>query len=607
MAAGGGNAFDSFFVALGFDVDTSKLDEFKAKTHELRNTILEFGAIAAGAAAGLGLLVHGVAQSMGELYEFAELNEVTAKSVAGLARAGLDYGITLDAVKSSIQGVNSIIGQAALGIGRGAKIFEKLGFKAKDANGNVKDVYEVLGEVADRMQKMSRQEQIAMATKLGIDPSFIKMLKDGSVNLAKLREEAELYNPFKEADYKLARDVNVLFIKAKASLGTFTKMLGVSLLPIAKQVLTTYLEWFKATRKATSGAVISALQAVSAVLGTLWDWLVRIVVGFKGLYDALVQNTVVVYAAAFALGVFVSIKVFDFLNKVAGAFVGLTTRIAAFNVTALIIPAIIGAIAIAIGLLIDDYLNWKEGNDSVIGGLVQKFPMLLQFITALEKGVGKFVDLFLTEWKKIEPAVMKLVSTIWQLVSLVAEILWPVIKTIFTGWVVLLSLVLPIISTIIIFIADLLVSAILFLIDVAQTLLNVFVTVFQGIKYGIDFIVGAFDYAANKVQDFIKMISGAIEKVGAFFGMQGGQVDFNATADSINAGGASSGPGASGGVIGSAGSSTTNTTSTQTTQITGTQITVNSPDPLKAGEMVKKELDDMNKRATRNGQSGVGL
>ena len=48
-------------------------------------------------------------------------------------------------------------------------------------------------------------------------------------------------------------------------------------------------------------------------------------------------------------------------------------------------------------------------------------------------------------------------------------------------------------------------------------------------------------------------------------------------------------------------------TVTQTTQITGTTIQINSPDPAKAGEAVRQELDRMNKQAVRNGQTAVAL
>ena len=72
------NILESFFVALGFQVDTSGLEEMKKKTEELRDSALKVGAVFTGAAAGIGLLVQGVASSMGDL-------DIAAVTTAGEA------------------------------------------------------------------------------------------------------------------------------------------------------------------------------------------------------------------------------------------------------------------------------------------------------------------------------------------------------------------------------------------------------------------------------------------------------------------------------------------------------------------------------------------
>ena len=46
---------------------------------------------------------------------------------------------------------------------------------------------------------------------------------------------------------------------------------------------------------------------------------------------------------------------------------------------------------------------------------------------------------------------------------------------------------------------------------------------------------------------------------------------------------------------------------TQSTTVNVPQIVVNSPDPAKAGQSVREELERMNRQTTRNGQSAVLL
>lgn len=650
-----GNILESFFVSLGFEIDNSKLDEFKKKTEELRESVLKVGAIFTGAAAGIGLLVEGVAHSMGDLYSFAELNEVTAKSVAALGKIATENDGSLEGMKSTIQSLNKTIGEAAIGIGRGAMTFEKLNLSAKRADGTVKTVDDILAEVADKMQGLSRQEQIAMAEKLGIDPQFVKVLEKGSENLAKLREEAELMNPFTERDYELADQVDKLFIKAKATLGTFTKMLGVSLLPQVKEVLTNYMEWFKASRKATSGVFVTALQAISGAIGTVWDWVMRLVSGLKEAFRWLTQFKVVTYAAAAALGVFISVQAYEFITKLGAAIKLATVRMASFNATALIIPAIIGAIILALGLLIDDYANWKEGNDSVIGDLVEQFPALLEIIKTVEDGVGAFIGFWLEQWETLKEPLSSLAVAIWGLVKMVVSALWPAVKMIFTGWAYLMAAIIPVVATLIEWLAGFLVGAIGKVVQALTWIVEAATTVFQGVvavvqfaieaivayftwwwqtvtaiyetivgligkvvdavmggvKGAVDWVMGVIDAAKQKVMGFVDSVVGAIGKVGELLGLTNDaskvKVAVSSGSDAPAAASANNSLNASGGVIGTAGSNTTTSTVTNTTQVTGTTINVNSPDPAKAGEAVRQELEKMNKQTTRNGQSAVAL
>lgn len=607
------NIIESFFVSLGFEVNTEKLDEFKKRTEELRESATTLGALFTGAAAGIGLLVQGVAASMGDIASFAELNDVSARSVAALGKIAAENDGSLEGMKSTIQSLNKTIGEAAIGVGRGAMTFEKLGLNAKKADGSVKTVDDLLAEVADKMQGLSRQEQIAMAEKLGIDPQFVKVLEKGSANLAKLREEAELLNPFTEEDYQLADQVDKLFLKAKATLGTFTKMLGVSLLPTVKEVLQNYLEWFKASRKATSDVIIRGLQLISGLIGTIWDWVVRLVSGLKGAYEWLSQFKAATYAAAAAIGVLIAYQTGVFFKNLWASIKLATAALRTFIATGAVAAAplvLIGALVAAVALLIDSYVNWKEGNESFIGDMIKQFPWLLGVIHGLEQAVGALVDFWLTQFDTLKGPLSELGAAVWKLVSTLAELLWPVVKMIFTGWAYIMAAVIPIVATLIGWIAEALVGAIVAVIEAGAWLANAFTAVFNGIKAGIDFVIDVFETAKQKVMGFIDMVMGAIGKVGQLLGLTD---DASKVKVAVSSGGAAQASAnnslnAAGGVIGSAGSNTSNTsTVTQTTQITGTTIQINSPDPAKAGEAVRQELDRMNKQATRNGQSAVAL
>ena len=130
------------------------------------------------------------AGALDELGDFAEANGTTAAAVSQLGYAAQLSGSDMDAVKSTISGLNSKIGEAALGVGRGGKMFAKFGINVKDASGKVKDTTSILEEIAGKMQGLSNQEAIAMANKLGIDSSLVPLLLKGKEGIAALTAEA---------------------------------------------------------------------------------------------------------------------------------------------------------------------------------------------------------------------------------------------------------------------------------------------------------------------------------------------------------------------------------------------------------------------------------
>ncbi len=691
------SVIDSLLVGLGFEIDNSKLDEFHKKIGETKKLMLEMGAVATGAAVGIGLLVGKVAEGMGEIHSFAELNELTSRQVAALGKIAVENDGSFEGMKSTIQSLNKVIGEASLGIGRGAMTFEKLKLSAKNADGSVKSFDQILDDVADKMVGLSRQEQIAMAEKLGIDPQFVKVLEKGSAELGRLREEAEAFNPFTNEQYRLADQVDKLFIKAKSTLGVFTKQIAVGLMPVVRDALKAYLEWFKAARKATDGVFAKAMEAFTSVVARLFTWLMRLVTALTSVASWVAHNRAAAILAAAAFAAFLSIKTYNATLLIASGLEKIFLNLLKVNATAMVIPAIIGAVILAIGLLIDDWMAFKEGGDSVIGELVKQFPELLDVINAIEGAVKSVGDFFVEQWNALGPEVMELGVAIFGLVKVLAQVLWPVVKQIFTGWGYLLAFLLPYVIKTLALIIEGWTSLIGWLIEGAKMVVEGWTLIFgalgdlfdwigsswadmvagildsatavfgaltaagewlggnlfeifaaisdawDGVTGGIksafsgaiDWVLGLVDQAKKQVLGFLDSVTGTISKVAGMLGLSAtvaiaaapsmqppaAQIagDSQGQTRSAPAGSAAqlmaqqanAGPlETPGGIIGKAGDisnqQTSTTTTTQQTQITA-PITVYSSDPERAGESVRKELDRVNKTATRNGESAVKL
>lgn len=616
------NVIDSFLIALGFQTDTSGAEDYKKSLESVEKTLATVAGVATAAAGLIGWAVHKAAQSMGEIWDFAELNEISARSVQALIKVGEENDVTMEGMKSTIQGLNKVIGEAALGVGRGAMTFEKLGLSAKKADGSVKNVDDMLGEVADKMQGMSRQEQLALGMKLGIDPQFVKTLAQGSENLAKLREEAEAFNPFKEEDYELADKVDKLFIKASKSVGVFAKQVAVSLFPVIKQMLEGYLSWFKEFRKGGSEMFSKALKAIVAVLQTLWEWVVRVVTVIKDIIHWFTKFEIVTWAAYAALLAFVSIKTYNFVQSLISGLIGLTRTMLGFNAAALIWPAIIGAIILAVALLIDEFVNFKEGNESFLGDMVKEYPQLLGVINAISDGVSAVIDWLGQLFEQIKEPLMALGGALINLFMA----LWPVVKFVFTVIGAVIMAVYPIVLWLATQIVNLIAWAIELAVSIITGLVNAFTWVVNAITGILNFLVGiftgaweaiksgftaVFDWMAQKFDAIVGKVKDAVSWVGNLIGLSDTAAVKVAAANAGNAGSVGYSPSsatpASGPLGVAAGPVSSSSTVTQSTTVNVPQIVVNSPDPAKAGQSVREELERMNRQTTRNGQSAVLL
>jgi hypothetical protein len=453
--------------------------------------------------------------------------------------------------------------------------------------------------------------------------------------------------------------------RTRFMLGALGKYIAVGFMPQVTAVLDGFRDgWWP--QKIIKSGVGNALKVVTAIIGTMWDWacasptvcLAR---------EVAVRLQGVAYAAAAAAALFASVQVFAFVQNLIGAIRALTGAFAAFNATALLIPAIIGAIILALGLLIDDYVNWKEGNESVIGDLIEQFPWLLDIIQTIEQAVGSLIDFWLAQWDTLKGPLGDLGGALWRLISVLADLLWPVVKMIFTGWGYIMAAVIPIVAPLIEWLAGFLVGAIQFVVEALPWIVQAAATVFQGVvavvqfaidaivayftwwaqtvaaiyefivgvvgkvvdtvmggvKGAVEWVMGLIDTAKQKVMGFIDSVAGAIGKVGQLLGLTNDASDVDvkvsrtaqaaAQAPAMQPATAAQAPAAPspltapGGVVGRAGNSVSNTSAvTQTTTITA-PITINSPDPAKAGESVRQELGRLNKQAVRNGQTAVAL
>lgn len=610
-----GTSIEDFFVALGFEVDSSDLKTFKKDIEGAKDAMMSVVKGAAVAAGAIGLFVTSIAAATDELGDFAEVEQVGVDIISEYGHAAQLMGADLNAVKSSISGVNKVVGEASLGIGRGAKTFEKLGMSAKNADGTVKGFDDIITEVAAKMEGLSRQESIAMAEKLGIDRKLIPLLTSGAEKIAELRAEARAFGAITKKDaqisgaYMDSLDRTVFMVKGLA------RGIAVELMPAMTLMMDGMRKWFLANREIILSKVNQFLKIVVALLGVFWDYTMRVVTALMELVEWLTTTNTGLGIMAFALGVIVKMAAYRFFGMLASGVRLAASMLTVFNVAALITSALVGAIIIALVLLIDEFINFKEGNESFIGDLIKEYPQLLGVINMVADAVIAVWTYLQGLWRQMGPAVAELLTAFMNL----AVALGPVLALLWEAFKLIVSFLVPIflwLARVILEAFAGTISDIVYLVSGAikgvaaglEFIAGMFTTVFGGIR---DFVAGVFDTLFGVVDRFIGGVRKAVEVVGNLLGMNSSTIQqglgggFDAMG---NATGASSGAFEPTGGIGVAAgpTNTTSTTITNAPQITA-PITIQSNDPATAGKSVADHLTKTYRDSIRNNQSAVAL
>jgi hypothetical protein len=614
---------DSFFVALGFENDDTNAEKYEGSLKSLRESALGLIGVFVGAAAAVGGLAISAAESLGAIQDFAELNDVSAAEIHGLSIAGKEYDLTLQGVESTYQGLNVSIGQAALHLGRAGQVFQRVGLQAKNADGSVKSVREVLGDVADKMQDMNAGERLALASRLGIDANFTKILKEGRDAFDDWADSAK--SPFNDKQFEQAERIDKLWLKASATFKSLATVIGVALFPAVEDLLRTFLAWWKTAKPEVVQKLTEFFSGLAKVVFTVGSYLFGILAWGYKVVEWLAKMRIVGDAVRVIFAAWVAFKIGGMFTQLVTAIWSAVTAMGAFNVTAMLIPILIGAAVAAVILLADDIYNFVQGHDSLIGRAVKKWPWFATFIDNVRSAVVWLGEGFASIWSNYvlpfidnateyfqrlyRDVIAPTAAGIYNMFATALPPLWDLVSTylglVYDYWTTVFSAIGAIVSW---FFDTFTVSSEQAGND-AVDLGNVLKTTFEIVGFMIK-------GAALALKAFIDDIKWAIDGLEKLTGMKATDQERGETAAAMRNRStelanmltqasqlAGLPPGAAAPVGGN-----TNTFKNATT-VNDTKnwnsITVVTPDPKTAGDHIAATLDRLHKKTTRNGQSPV--
>ncbi|MFY1028180.1 peptidoglycan-binding protein LysM [Actinobacillus seminis] len=346
----------------------SQKNEKQAKKNEkvaknLLDSILNFGkalgAITTLIMSGIGFdrLVKETARANQELDNISKNIGMTRKSLsmwqsAAEAMGGSANGITgtLTHLTSSLTRF-SLMGDASI-----MPFFNALGVGVHDASGNIRNLEDIMLDLADKFSSMDRPKALVIAQGMRIDDETFNTLVQGREAYQKSLKESEKIYRASEKDVETA------------------KKLSKAAIMLNRQ--------FEGLKEMIANATMPVLIRISELVSKFFDFLTRnenlvkgVFMGFAGVMTAVLIPTLFKGAAA----------AWAFMAPFLPAILAVTT------------------LAVAFGLLYDDYKKWADGGTSLlnwetfIGWISQAKP-------SVDNLKGAFADL-LTGYEDWENAV----------------------------------------------------------------------------------------------------------------------------------------------------------------------------------------------------------
>lgn len=301
---------------------------------------LSFGAISAA--------VVGAANFADKLDETSERLGVSVENLSLWGDAAKIAGGSSEGFIASLDSLNTALTQMDVtGKSRALPFLKELGIDMESAAYKGKTAMELLPEIAEAMGNMEKTQAIGIGRKLGLDMGTIMMLQSGRKSLDEL----------------LARQKELGVVTAKQA-----------------EISAKFNDSLDDTSHAFRGVWLGIAESVLPAL----TWVME---KFQTLGKFLSKHKDFVTGIFLAIGAAITYFV---VPPLISAGIAAAVAFAPF----LLIGAAVTAVGLAFALLYDDIMNFIEGNDSMIGQMMEKYPIIGQLIGGIKDALTMLWDTF---------------------------------------------------------------------------------------------------------------------------------------------------------------------------------------------------------------------
>ncbi|VXD05788.1 Lytic transglycosylase [Enterobacterales bacterium 8AC] len=334
-----------FLISLGFDIDSAGERKFSAVVAGVTANVLKLGAVVEGAALAVVGFTTQIANGLDKVYWSSQRTGATVAGIRAIGYAASQTGSDAAAAQGSLENLARFMRNSP-----GAEGFlNRLGVQTRSANGQMRDTSAIFTTLGDKLSKMPTYRANQYAQMFGIDENTLLAMRRGISGFT--------------ADYQgMLKATGLDSEKAAAQSNKFmTSMRSLTtLLGMAKDKIGSDLAG------GLSGSLETLRKRIMENFPKIEAFITRVVKGIFWMAEAIGR---MVYRATQAVSGVIDWwrNLGDESKKLVGFFGAVLVAWRMLNSAFLMSPiGLITAAVIALALLYDDYMTWKEHGKSLI-------------------------------------------------------------------------------------------------------------------------------------------------------------------------------------------------------------------------------------------------
>jgi TP901 family phage tail tape measure protein len=240
-------------------------------------------AIQAAAALAAFFSARAISSNINQVANFADklgkLSDALNVNIEDLSAWGDAVGLSGGSAESFQESVKtvtaSLVDFATKGRSRVAPFFQALGIQMVDAKGKAREFFDVLPELAEQFQKLSKSESFGIGRKLGLDEGTINLLQRGRKEVEALVKQQRELGVVTRRQAEVAAKFNDQWTRIRHAFRTFWLQIAEQLLPVLEK-FGKGIERFMVTIIRNWDKVLPILKVMGAVFMALLTPIVAI-------------------------------------------------------------------------------------------------------------------------------------------------------------------------------------------------------------------------------------------------------------------------------------------------------------------------------------------